>query len=54
MSYKDRAWTDNKDRTILIHTMSNRWLNNLRKYLKRNNSDCIELEWIKEEIKRRK
>lgn len=54
MNYKNRTWIDNKGRTILIYTMSNKWLNNLRKYLRVNKPDCDELKWIKEELSRRK
>lgn len=43
-------WIDNKGRKIEIHTMSNRWLNNIRKKCK--NHPKIQL--IKDELKRRK
>ena len=42
-------WKDNKDRCIAIHTMSNKWLNNIRKKYK--NED---IKPVLDEIKRRK
>ena len=44
-------WKDHKGREIQIHTMTNKWLNNIRKYLPLNNPTRIE---IIKEIKRRK
>jgi len=30
------VWIDNKGRQVEIHTMSDRWLNNIRKKFKKN------------------
>ena len=46
-------WTDSKGRSIEIHTMSNKWLNNLKKYLKLNNPNNAALPFVINEIKRR-
>ena len=51
--YKSRTWTDHKGRTVKIHTMSNRWLKNAKNWLIEHNPDAIELQWIREEKKRR-
>ena len=51
--YRKRTWTDHKGRAVIICTMSNRWLTNLKKWLRNNNPNAIELKWIKEEINRR-
>ena len=44
------VWTDNKGRQVEIHTMSDRWLNNIRKKFK----ETERVEPILAEIKRRK
>ena len=44
------AWTDNKGRQVEIHTMSDRWLNNIRKKFK----GTEKVKPILAEIKRRK
>ncbi len=44
------VWIDNKGRQIEIHTMSDRWLNNIRKKFK----GTEKVEPILTEIKRRK
>ena len=44
------VWLDNKGRTIEIHTMSDRWLNNIRKRFK----GTEKVKPILDEIKRRK
>lgn len=43
-------WIDNKGRNILINTMSNRWLNNIRKKFKNKEK----IQPILDEIKRRR
>lgn len=43
-------WTDNKGRDVDIHTMSDRWLNNIRKKFK----GTEKVKPIIAEIKRRK
>jgi len=43
-------WKDHKGREIEIHTMSNRWLNNIRKKF----HDSSDIKPILDEIKRRK
>jgi hypothetical protein len=48
----ERTWTDHKGRKVLIHTMSNRWLNNIRKMYNGTSRDKIKP--IMDEIKRRK
>jgi len=50
---KTKVWKDHKGRIVPIHTMSNRWLNNLRKWFMKNEPDSIKLTWIKDELKRR-
>lgn len=47
-------WRDHKGRVVEIHTMSNRWLNNIRKYLSKEYPENPALPLIKNEIKRRK
>lgn len=44
------AWVDNKRRRVEIHTMSDKWLNNIRKKFK----GAEKVEPILAEIKRRK
>lgn len=44
------VWTDNKGRQVEIHTMSDRWLNNIRKKFK----GTEKVKPILAEIKRRK
>lgn len=44
------VWTDNKGRQIEVHTMSDRWLNNIRKKFK----GTEKVKPILAEIKRRK
>ena len=44
------VWIDNKGRQVEIHTMSDRWLNNIRKKFK----GTEKVEPILAEIKRRK
>ena len=44
------TWKDNKGRAIEIHTMSNRWLNNIRKKFRGDSK----IKPILDEIKRRK
>lgn len=44
------VWTDNKGRVVEIHTMSDRWLNNIRKKFK----GTEKVKPILAEIKRRK
>lgn len=49
--YKTATWTDAKGRIVLVHTLSDRWLNHIRKYYR------DKPEWIRpilEELKRRK
>ena len=48
----NEVWIDHKGRSILIHTMSDRWLNNIRKYFR--GSDRSKIVPIMDEIKRRK
>jgi len=43
-------WIDSKGRVVLIHTMSNRWLNNIRKSVKDKEKKAL----IIAELKRRK
>ncbi len=53
--FKEAVWTHRNGKTVLIHTMSDGWLNNIRKYLRDN-------DWLNHpgrdkiinEIKRRK
>lgn len=47
---KELYWLDRKGRRVEIHTMSNRWLNNIRKKIG-NNDRTME---IIAELKRRK
>jgi hypothetical protein len=52
-SYK---WKDNKGTVVEVHTMSNRWLKNIKKYLtgKLTPHDDPALLAIRNELKRRK
>ena len=50
MELSQDIWIDGKGRKIMIHTMSNRWLNNIRKYTKNKEVK----DKIIKEIKRRK
>jgi hypothetical protein len=47
-----KKWVDSKGRVIIISSMSNRWLNNIRKKFTGENRDKIKP--IMDEIKRRK
>ena len=51
---KSLKWRDSKGRLIEIHTMSDKWLNNLKKFLKDKPNHSVHLNAIKEELKRRK
>jgi hypothetical protein len=47
-----KIWVDSNGRVIIISSMSNRWLNNIRKKFNGKNRDKIKP--IMDEIKRRK
>jgi hypothetical protein len=50
-SYK---WNDKKGRVVYIHTMSDRWLKNIKRYLLRVRPDHPAVEAIRNELKRRR
>ena len=47
-----KYWTDHKGRSIQIHTMSDKWLNNIRKRF--SGADRDKIQPVIDEIKRRK
>lgn len=51
---KETAWIDGKGRKIEIHTMSNKWLKNIKKFLKKKDSNNQMIAVISNEINRRK
>lgn len=51
MIIDDKFWIDHKGRKIEISTMSNKWLNNIRKLFR---EDRDRIRPIMDEIKRRK
>lgn len=51
-NWQTATWKDSKGRDVLIHTMSNRWLNNIRKMFNGKSRDKIKP--IMDELKRRK
>lgn len=53
-NWKQATWKDQKGRTILIHTMSDKWLNNIRKYFKDQEVKPSGYQAVLDEIKRRK
>lgn len=48
----NNVWIDHKGREIKIHTMSDKWLNNIRK--KFRGEDRYKIKLIMNEIKRRR
>ena len=50
MTWKEACWIDWKGRKILIHTMQDKWLNNIKRKCKTH----PRINLIREEIKRRR